>query len=235
MSESECIKHKYKVIKGECYVRSNGSDSAEADADADQVQPYVAYKITSSSHAVAASLHIMLKHMADMHSLMFEVISEKYNIPYDDIVEALNSDPRVQKMIVEPTLHSLNYFSQEDLDKVQSLFEETLTNSVEELTQKMKTTTIDYTVEHKTETHPIVETIEPVEEPKPKTKRIIKIKKPAETKEEIADKVLEQAQVLVKELPKSEPAPAPVITQAHVEEPKKKRVILKKKPIEPPQ
>lgn len=80
-------------------------------------EPYVSYEIKSAHHAVAASLHIMLKHMADMHSLMFQVISEKYNIPMNDIIDVLHEDERVQKMIVEPTVHSLNYFTQDDIDK----------------------------------------------------------------------------------------------------------------------
>jgi hypothetical protein len=97
------------VINDVCIV-NNGSTRTYTQ------HPYVAYKIKSSHHAVAASLHIMLKHMADMHSLILEVIGEKYNIPYDDMVEALHNDLRIQKMMVEPAVHSLNYFTQEDLD-----------------------------------------------------------------------------------------------------------------------
>ena len=108
------------VISDVCTV-NNGSTKTYTQ------HPYVAYKIKSSHHAVAASLHIMLKHMADMHSLMLEVIGEKYNIPYDDMVDALHDDPRIQKMIVEPTVHSLNYFTQEDLDAFQKKTEDSTT------------------------------------------------------------------------------------------------------------
>ena len=111
------------VISDVCTV-NNGSTKTYTQ------HPYVAYKIKSSHHAVAASLHIMLKHMADMHSLMLEVIGEKYNIPYDDMVDALHNDPRIQKMIVEPTVHSLNYFTQEDLDTFQKKIEDSTVESL---------------------------------------------------------------------------------------------------------
>lgn len=101
------------VIQDTCTINTGSTETYTES-------PYVSYKIESAHHAVAASLHIMLKHMADMHSLMFEVISEKYKIPYNEMLDALHKDPRIQKMIVEPTLHSLNYFSQEDIDALKT-------------------------------------------------------------------------------------------------------------------
>lgn len=118
MSDAPQIQPKEITVISDVCTVNNGSTKTYTQ------HPYVAYKIKSTHHAVAASLHIMLKHMADMHSLMLEVIGEKYNIPYDDMVDALHNDPRIQKMIVEPTVHSLNYFTQEDLDTFQKKTED---------------------------------------------------------------------------------------------------------------
>ena len=206
------MSRKVAVVGGECYVRTSNLDMSAT--------PYVAYKIKSAHHAVAASLHIMLKHMADMHSLMFDVISEKYKIPYDDIVEALNDDPRVQKMMVEPTIHSLNYFTQEDLDRFQALWnakpEEREENSEPTaaeggLVEKMEAVSIDCAG-----TGP--SPVEAKTEPKKVKPRVIK--KKAETNP------IEQVPEPVPEKP-VEPQQEPVQV--------KKRIIIKKKPVEPPQ
>lgn len=195
------MSRKVSVVGGECYVRTSNLDMSAT--------PYVAYKIKSAHHAVAASLHIMLKHMADMHSLMFDVISEKYKIPYDDIVEALNSDPRVQKMLVEPTIHSLNYFTQEDLDRFQALWEappEEEEGEKEEdqgLVEKMEAVTIE-------------------EAPKKVKGRVIK-KKAVLVPTQVQVQAEAQVQVQVQaEAPVQVPAPTQV----------KKRIIIKKKPAE---
>jgi len=201
------MSRKVAVVGGECYVRTSNLDMSAT--------PYVAYKIKSAHHAVAASLHIMLKHMADMHSLMFDVISEKYKIPYDDIVEALNDDPRVQKMMVEPTIHSLNYFTQEDLDRFQALWQaspqETEENSESTaaeggLVEKMEAVSIECA---STKTDLEVKT-----EPKKVKARVIKKKTETNPIEPVPEKPVE-------------PQPEPV--------PVKKRIIIKKKPVEPPQ
>ena len=206
------MSRKVAVVGGECYVRTSNLDMSAT--------PYVAYKIKSAHHAVAASLHIMLKHMADMHSLMFDVISEKYKIPYDDIVEALNDDPRVQKMMVEPTIHSLNYFTQEDLDRFQALWqakpEENSESTAAEggLVEKMEAVSIECAG-----TGP--STVDPVEikaEPKKVKPRVIKKKAETNPIEQVPEPVLEKPVE-----PQSEPIPV------------KKRIIIKKKPVEPPQ
>jgi hypothetical protein len=221
---------KVTVVGGECYVRTSNLDMSAT--------PYVAYKIKSAHHAVAASLHIMLKHMADMHSLMFDVISEKYKIPYDDIVEALNDDPRVQKMMVEPTIHSLNYFTQEDLDRFQALWnapaeerEEREENSEPTaaeggLVEKMEAVSIECAstdpstktdVEAKISACVSTDTSAKAE-PKKVKARVIKKKTETNPIEQVSEPVPEKPV-------ESQPEPIPV----------KKRIIIKKKPIEPPQ
>jgi hypothetical protein len=225
------MSRKVTVVGGECYVRTSNLDMSAT--------PYVAYKIKSAHHAVAASLHIMLKHMADMHSLMFDVISEKYKIPYDDIVEALNDDPRVQKMMVEPTIHSLNYFTQEDLDRFQALWQaspqETEENSESTaaeggLVEKMEAVSIECAstvdpVEVKTSACLSTETSAKASaDTNPKKVKPRVIKKKAETNpiEQVPEPVPEKP---VEPQPEAIQQPIPV----------KKRIIIKKKPVEPPQ
>ena len=220
------MSRKVAVVGGECYVRTSNLDMSAT--------PYVAYKIKSAHHAVAASLHIMLKHMADMHSLMFDVISEKYKIPYDDIVEALNDDPRVQKMMVEPTIHSLNYFTQEDLDRFQALWqgEENSEPTAAEggLVEKMEAVSIECSstaspVEVKTSACVSTGTSAKASadtsakaEPKEVKPRVIKKKAETNPIEQVPEKPVE-------------PQPEPV----QEKNPVKKRIIIKKKPVEPPQ
>lgn len=224
---------KVTVVGGECYVRTSNLDMSAT--------PYVAYKIKSAHHAVAASLHIMLKHMADMHSLMFDVISEKYKIPYDDIVEALNDDPRVQKMMVEPTIHSLNYFTQEDLDRFQALWQAPSDEGEGEGEENLNCTTAEGGVE--TNTIEVAQSgvgtcagtgadasVETKSEPKKVKARIIKKKVETNPIEPVPEKPVEQPQEKPVEKP-VEPEPE----KPQEKTPVKKRVIIKKKPVEPPQ
>jgi hypothetical protein len=153
--------------------------------------------------------------MADMHSLMFDVISEKYKIPYDDIVEALIVDPRVQKMMVEPTIHSLNYFTQEDLDRFQALWqgEENSESTAAEggLVEKMEAVSID-----------CASPVEAKTEPKKVKPRVIKKKAETNPIEQVPEPVPEKT---------LEPQPETI----QEKNPVKKRIIIKKKPVDPPQ
>ena len=181
------------VINDVCII-NNGSTRTYTQ------HPYVAYKIKSSHHAVAASLHIMLKHMADMHSLILEVIGEKYNIPYDDMVEALHNDLRIQKMMVEPAVHSLNYFTQEDLDAFQKKTEDSTVDSLSAGVEGLSLTPPTTSVAEQ-------ETAEPK-----KTRRILK--KPT---------IIQTAPALAS-APESEQVEEPI----PVSDPPKKKIIRKK-------
>jgi hypothetical protein len=150
---------------------------------------------------------------------MFDVISEKYKIPYDDIVEALNDDPRVQKMMVEPTIHSLNYFTQEDLDRFQALWNA----SPQETEENSESTAAEGGLVEKMEAVSIecAGTAAPVEtktEPKKVKARVIKKKAETNPIEQVPEKPVEKPVEPVQE-----------------KNPVKKRIIIKKKPIEPPQ
>jgi len=69
---------------------------------------------SSASAAVAAyteSLRMILRHVADFHITVVDIISEKYNIPVDEIMKTVTSDSRFTNMVVDPKIHRL---TQED-------------------------------------------------------------------------------------------------------------------------
>ena len=107
-----------------------------------------------------------------MHSLMFEVISEKYNIPYNEIMDALHQDPRIQKIIVEPTIHSLNYFSQEDIDSIQKPKDNTI-ECVDELSAQLDSVPEEPKKTRRILKKPVV-ILETATEPTPQKKKIIR-------------------------------------------------------------
>jgi hypothetical protein len=116
------------------------------------------------------------------------------------MVEALHNDLRIQKMMVEPAVHSLNYFTQEDLDAFQKKTEdstvESLSAGVEGLSLTPPTTSV---AEQETA------------EPK-KTRRILK--KPT---------IIQTAPALAS-APESEQVEEPI----PVSDPPKKKIIRKK-------
>ena len=66
---------------------------------------------TSAAAAYTESLRTILCHVADFHITVVDIISEKYNIPVDEIMKTITSDSRYTKMIVDPKIHRL---TQED-------------------------------------------------------------------------------------------------------------------------
>ena len=66
---------------------------------------------TSAAAAYTESLKMILCHVADFHITVVDIISEKYNIPVDEIMKTITSDSRYTKMIVDPKIHRL---TQED-------------------------------------------------------------------------------------------------------------------------
>jgi hypothetical protein len=57
--------------------------------------------------AYAESLKMILQHVADFHMTVVDIISEKYNIPVDEIMKTVASDSRYANMLVEPKIHRL--------------------------------------------------------------------------------------------------------------------------------
>ncbi len=84
------------------------------DGDGKQ-HTYVPHTITTARHAYAASLHLVFNHIAEFHSVMVRIISEKYGIPEEHIFETVRSDPRFSSLIAEPVVQSMGYFEEDDL------------------------------------------------------------------------------------------------------------------------
>ena len=62
---------------------------------------------TDARDAYAESLKMILQHVADFHMTVVDIISEKYNIPVDEIMKTVASDSRYANMLVEPKIHRL--------------------------------------------------------------------------------------------------------------------------------
>jgi len=70
---------------------------------------YVRIPIRDSSTAMRASLHMILKHTADMFLTITDIIAEKYQIDADEMVKAVQEHPKYKEMYVNPMLEDLGY------------------------------------------------------------------------------------------------------------------------------
>lgn len=66
-------------------------------------------------NAYAESLQMILQHVADFHLTVVDIISEKYNIPVDEIMKTVTSDSRYTNMVVNPNIYRLT-----SLDKIET-------------------------------------------------------------------------------------------------------------------
>ena len=82
---------------------SNNGDSLKKN-----VSIPVDIEIPDGRSAYALSLQMIFRHVADFHMTVVDVISEKYNIPVDDIMNAVTSDSRYKNMVVDKDLHRLS-------------------------------------------------------------------------------------------------------------------------------
>jgi hypothetical protein len=67
-----------------------------------------------SRDAYAESLKMILEHVADFHIVVVDIISEKYNIPVDEIMNTVTSDSRYVNMLVNPKIHHLTSSSNQN-------------------------------------------------------------------------------------------------------------------------
>jgi hypothetical protein len=76
----------------------------------------VGVKTTSKDarDAYAESLKMILQHVADFHITVVDIISEKYNIPVDEIMNTVTSDSRYTNMLVDPKIHRLTCSSNQN-------------------------------------------------------------------------------------------------------------------------
>jgi len=79
-----------------------------------KIQIPVEIEIKDGRSAYAASLQMILKHVADFHIAVVDIISEKYNIPVDEIMNTVTSDSRYTNMLVSPDIHTLSLNSEQE-------------------------------------------------------------------------------------------------------------------------
>ena len=92
------------------------STSNDGDSLKKKVCIPVDIEIPDGRSAYALSLQMIFRHVADFHITVVDVISEKYNIPVDDIMNAVTSDSRYKNMVVDKDLHRLSSVVGVDVD-----------------------------------------------------------------------------------------------------------------------
>ena len=92
------------------------STSNNGDSLKKKVSIPVDIEIQDGRGAYALSLQMIFRHVADFHMTVVDVISEKYNIPVDDIMNAVTSDSRYKNMVIDKDLHRLSTVVGVDVD-----------------------------------------------------------------------------------------------------------------------
>ena len=73
-----------------------------------QTIPYIPIEIKNGRDAYAASLHMLFSHFAQFHISVVDIISDKYHIPVEEIMNTIKTDDRYTKMSVCPNIHELS-------------------------------------------------------------------------------------------------------------------------------
>ena len=85
---------------------STGSDSLKKNVCSIPVD--IEMRDGDGRSAYALSLQMIFRHVADFHMTVVDIISEKYGIPVDDIMNTVTSDLRYKNMVVDKDLHRLS-------------------------------------------------------------------------------------------------------------------------------
>jgi hypothetical protein len=80
--------------------------------------PYIPKEIITNRDAYAASLHMILKHTADFHMTILEIMADKQGIPIDDLVKVVKDDERYTDMIVNPQINTLGFFKDDQMEAI---------------------------------------------------------------------------------------------------------------------
>lgn len=70
-------------------------------------------EVKNASDAFTASLLMMMKHCADVHLTILEIIGEKYNLDIDEMCETIKEHPNWKKIHIEPVIHDLTQVARE--------------------------------------------------------------------------------------------------------------------------
>lgn len=90
--------------------------------------------------AYAESLKMILQHVADFHMTVVDIISEKYNIPVDEIMNTVTSDSMYTNMLVDPKIHHLTSSSNQNQVEVTETMTPTTATITHSATVTKKTT-----------------------------------------------------------------------------------------------
>jgi hypothetical protein len=96
--------------------------------------PYIPKEIVTHRDAYAASLHMILKHTADFHVMILEIVADKQGINIDDLVKVIKEDSRYTDMSVNPQINTLGFFQEAPAPKADV--------EMEAVTEGMKAVTI---------------------------------------------------------------------------------------------
>ena len=72
---------------------------------------YVPHRINNAADAYRASLHMVLKHTADVFLTIVDIMAEKYSTTQDDIMDTITKHPKYKDAFVNPMLHDLGYLN----------------------------------------------------------------------------------------------------------------------------
>ena len=107
-----------------------------------QIKPYIPIEIKNGRDAYAVSLHMLFNHFAQFHISVVDIISDKYHIPVEEIMNTIKSDDRYINMSVCPNIHELSKASSSSssvdvpVETVETI--ETVVDSKKKVIQKIK-------------------------------------------------------------------------------------------------
>lgn len=68
---------------------------------------YLATKVKDPKSALAAVMNMTLKHTADVLTMFLEIVSEKYGIDVEEMMDTVSADERFTGLVVDPLLHAV--------------------------------------------------------------------------------------------------------------------------------
>lgn len=104
-----------------------------------QIKPYIPIEIKNGRDAYAASLHMLLNHFAQFHIAIVDIISDKYHIPVEEIMNTIKSDDRYTNMSVCPNIHELSKApSSSSSSVVETVVDDDVVDTKKKVIQKIK-------------------------------------------------------------------------------------------------
>ena len=103
-----------------------------------QTIPYIPIEIKNGRDAYAASLHMLFNHFAQFHISVVDIISDKYHIPVEEIMNTIKSDDRYINMSVCPNIHELSKAPSSSSSSVVETVVDDVVDTKKKVIQKIK-------------------------------------------------------------------------------------------------